>query len=145
MKNNSLIVKEENIFSKIIGFFKKIFGKKEVVEAPIVEEKIEKEDKKINNRESDFLRYIQINKKENPELLELQRKFEAKEILMREMTDEQLIELTALYKRQIEEINRDIENKKIRIGMLKFKVTGQMPGPTLRVQSQNCSHSVHMV
>ena len=75
-----------------------------------------------------MLRYIHINKKENPELLELQRKFEAKEILMREMTDEQLIELTALYKRQIEEINRDIENKKIRIGMLKFKVTGQMPG-----------------
>ena len=128
MKNNSLIVKEENIFSKIIGFFKKIFGKKEVVEAPIVEEKIEKEDKKINNRESEFLRYIQINKKEDPELLELQRKFEAKEILMREMTDEQLIELTALYKRQIEDINRDIENKKTRIGMLKFKVTGQMPG-----------------
>ena len=127
MKNNSLIVKEESIFSKIVGFFKRLFGKEEVVVAPIVEEKIS-EEKKVSNRESDFLSYIQIDKKENPELMELQRKFEAKEILMSEMSNEQLIELTALYNRQTNELKREIENKKTRIGMLKFKLTGQIPG-----------------
>lgn len=127
MKNNSLIVKEESIFSKIVGFFKRLFGKEEVVVAPIVEQKIS-EEKKVSNRESDFLSYIQIDKKENPELMELQRKFEAKEILMSEMSNEQLIELTALYNRQTNELKREIENKKTRIGMLKFKLTGQIPG-----------------
>lgn len=127
MKNNSLIVKEESIFSKIVGFFKRLFGKEEVVVAPIVEEKIS-EEKKVSNREPDFLSYIQIDKKENPELMELQRKFEAKEILMSEMSNEQLIELTALYNRQTNELKREIENKKTRIGMLKFKLTGQIPG-----------------
>ena len=140
MKNDYLIEKKENIFTKILDFFKRLF-KKENLNKNINENSLNNISDSISNNmekndygykdersgeESEFLNYLRIDKKEDPALLELQSKFENKEVLMSELSDEELIKLNELYIRQIDNMKRELENKKTKIGMLKFKLSKQI-------------------
>lgn len=139
MKNDYLIEKKDNIITKMINFFRNIFYKERDSKTDIND--VENDDKvenikeietqenieeNVSQRETEFLNYIRVNKKEDPELIELQKKFENKEILMSELSDEELINLNELYQRQIDNMKRELENKKTKIGMLKFKLSRQL-------------------
>lgn len=140
MKNDYLIEKKENIFTKILNFFKRLFkgenSNKSINEnsldnlSDIISNNIEKNDyaykAERSEEESEFLNYLRIDKKEDPDLLELQERFENKEILMSELSDEELIKLNDLYNRQINNMKRELENKRTKVGMLKFKLSKQI-------------------
>lgn len=142
MKDKYLIEKKENIFTKILNFLKNLFKKdtkNNIEKSDIYSNEIYKDENQSSNYnnsisestskeeeyttkyESDFLNYLRVDNRENPELLELQRRFESKEILMSEMSEKDLIRLNDLYNRQINNMKRDLENKKTKVGMLKFK------------------------
>lgn len=147
MKDKYLIEKKENIFTKILNFLKNLFKKdtkNNIEKSDIYSNEIYKNENQSSNYnnyisestskkeeyttkyESDFLNYLRVDNRENPELLELQRRFESKEILMSEMSEKDLIRLNDLYNRQINNMKRDLENKKTKVGMLKFKLSKQI-------------------
>lgn len=147
MKDKYLIEKKENIFTKILNFLKNLFKKdtkNNIEKSDIysneiykdenqssnynnsISESTSKEEENTTKYESDFLNYLRVDNRENPELLELQRRFESKEILMSEMSEKDLIRLNDLYNRQINNMKRDLENKKTKVGMLKFKLSKQI-------------------
>lgn len=147
MKDKYLIEKKENIFTKILNFLKNLFKKdtkNNIEKSDIYSNEIYKDENQSSNYnnsisestskkeeyttkyESDFLNYLRVDNRENPELLELQRRFESKEILMSEMSEKDLIRLNDLYNRQINNMKRDLENKKTKVGMLKFKLSKQI-------------------
>ena len=147
MKDKYLIEKKENIFTKILNFLKYLFKKdtkNNIEKSDIYSNEIYKDENQSSNYnnyisestskkeeyttkyESDFLNYLRVDNRENPELLELQRRFESKEILMSEMSEKDLIRLNDLYNRQINNMKRDLENKKTKVGMLKFKLSKQI-------------------
>ena len=147
MKDKYLIEKKENIFTKILKFLKNLFKKdtkNNIEKSDIYSNEIYKDENQSSNYnnsisestskeeeyttkyESDFLNYLRVDNRENPELLELQRRFESKEILMSEMSEKDLIRLNDLYNRPINNMKRDLENKKTKVGMLKFKLSKQI-------------------
>lgn len=136
MKNDYLVERKESIFTKIFKFLRNLFKRnnqednidnnKEIIEKnPEIDNNL-KSKNSIDEYDSEFLAYLRIDKREEPELLELQRKFENKEILMSDMSDIDLIRLNDLYNRQINNMKRDLENKKTKVGMLKFKLSKQI-------------------
>ena len=124
MSNNSLEVKKENIFTKIVSFFKNLFGGKK--QENIVSENIINEEQKNEkvNTQSDFLDYIRVNKeeKEDPELLRIQEMLEKNEISPASISDEALNEITQMYERQVSNLKKDLEDKKTKINYLKYKL-----------------------
>ena len=117
MENKYLQVRKESIFTRFVNFIKGIFGKKVEQEIPTQVETIENRDVK-----SKFLGEIRIYKEENKELLDLQSKYENKEIDLGAMSDEEIHELNLLYKKQVEELKKKIEDETTQISMLKYKI-----------------------
>lgn len=117
MENKYLQVRKESIFTKFINFIKGIFAKKVEQEIPTKIETIENKDVK-----SDFLNNIRIYKEENKELLDLQSKYENKEIDLAVMSDEEVHELNLLYKRQISDLKKNLEDKKTQLSIMKHKI-----------------------
>lgn len=107
MENKSLQVRTENIFTKLIDSMKKVFKKKETKENLELEENIVV----VKENQSDFFEKYKDHQ-EKPELLNLQNKFETKEIALSEMSDEQIHELNLLYQRQITDLKNKLNNKK---------------------------------
>lgn len=136
MKNDYLVERKESIFTKIFKFLRNLFKRNNQEDNIDNNEEIIEKNPEIDNNlksenysdeyDSEFLAYLRIDKREEPELLELQRKFENKEILMSDMSDIDLIRLNDLYNRQITKMKNDLENKKTKVGMLKFKLSKQI-------------------
>ena len=136
MKNDYLVERKESIFTKIFKFLRNLFKRNNQEDNIDNNEEIIRKNQEIDNNlksknssdeyDSEFLAYLRIDKREEPELLELQRKFENKEILMSDMSDIDLIRLNDLYNRQITKMKNDLENKKTKVGMLKFKLSKQI-------------------
>ena len=136
MKNDYLVERKESIFTKIFKFLRNLFKRNNQEDNIDNNEEIIEKNQEIDNNlksenssdeyDSEFLDYLRIDKREEPELLELQRKFENKEILMSDMSDIDLIRLNDLYNRQITKMKNDLENKKTKVGMLKFKLSKQI-------------------
>lgn len=136
MKNDYLVERKESIFTKIFKFLRNLFKRNNQEDNIDNNEEIIRKNPEIDNNlksenssdeyDSEFLAYLRIDKREEPELLELQRKFENKEILMSDMSDIDLIRLNDLYNRQITKMKNDLENKKTKVGMLKFKLSKQI-------------------
>ena len=136
MKNDYLVERKESIFTKIFKFLRNLFKRNNQEDNIDNNEEIIEKNPEIDNNlksenssdeyDSEFLAYLRIDKREEPELLELQRKFESKEILMSDMSDIDLIRLNDLYNRQITKMKNDLENKKTKVGMLKFKLSKQI-------------------
>lgn len=136
MKNDYLVERKESIFTKIFKFLRNLFKRNNQEDNIDNNEEIIEKNQEIDNNlksenssdeyDSEFLAYLRIDKREEPELLELQRKFENKEILMSDMSEKDLIRLNDLYNRQINNMKRDLENKKTKVGMLKFKLSKQI-------------------
>lgn len=113
--NKSLIVKEDNIFTKIMNFFKGLFKiKKE--ENNVTEEIVEKDDTRAN-----FLNSIR-EQQDNPETVKLQQAYENNEVKPEAMSYDQILTLNRLYKKQIKKIDEDLNMKKININLLQKKM-----------------------
>ncbi len=117
MKNKSLQVRKDNIFTKFIDFVKNLFKKKETKE-------IAKQEPIVNTTEenkSDFFEKYRVHP-EKPELLNLQSQFEKNEIDLCMMSDEEIHELNLLYKRQVTELNTKLDNKKAELSRIQHRL-----------------------
>ena len=115
MKNKSLQVRKENIFTKFMDLVIKIFKKKETKENT-------KQEPIVNTTEenkSDFFEKYRVHQ-ENSELLNLQNQFEKGEIDLCTMSNEEVHELNLLYKRQILDLNARLNNKKAELNRIQY-------------------------
>lgn len=117
MENKYLQVRKESIFTRFVNFIKGIFGKKVEQEIPAPVETIEKKDVKSN-----FFDEIRINKEENKELLDLQSKYENNEIDLCVMSNEEIHELNSLYKRQVSDLKKKLDDKKTQLAIMKNRI-----------------------
>lgn len=110
------VVKKENIFNKVINFFRKAFYKpKQYIQENNVG------DEKTNNK-NEFLNQIKLEHEENPILMELQRKFEDKEVELSQLSKNQIHELNLLYKKQIDNLEKELDNRKTELNIIKNRV-----------------------
>ena len=108
MDNNSIIVKEENFFKKMINKIKNAFSKnKEVNNA-------QEEDNTENTKKKSFFGRLKADV--DPEIYELKMKLDRGEAKAIELTDEQIEKLQVIYNKEIEEkmkkLDRLRKNKK---------------------------------
>lgn len=115
MKNNSLIIYTENIFTKISNFFKKLFFRNK---KNIIEKNIETPTPHSPSK-SNFIQNIKIEEnKEVKRLKELQLKYDNGEILEEDISDEDITKLIEMYDIEAEELNADTERRKIHIAQM---------------------------
>ena len=72
-------------------------------------------------KQSKFLKEIRI-KKENPKLLDIQRKLENRTIAISDLSDEELRDMISLYDRQIEGLKDTIKQQEITLTVLRNQV-----------------------
>lgn len=108
---------KENIFTKFINFIKRMFGKEEPKQIPTKTEVIAKQEQKSN-----FLDELRLYKEENPTLLKLQNQYEKSEIDLCVMSNEQIHDLSALYKRQVAELKKKLNDKKTELSIMQDKI-----------------------
>ena len=116
-KDSLLVVNENSIFYKIKVFFSKIFFKNrndEVIKEDIISNNTFV-DNNIDKKKS-FVENIKIQENEEiKELLYLQKLFKMGRIKEKDLSKKERIELEKLYKQQIFELNRSINNYKNKI------------------------------
>ncbi len=111
MKEKSLILKEKiSIFEKIRIAFKKLFMKEKFEEAYV---SYEKENNTYDMRDE---------LKKQRMTIELQQKYENGKILESEMSEEEKDRLIDLYKKQIEDLENKIIERKIALDNYKIKI-----------------------
>lgn len=116
--NWMIVVKEESFFSKIKGFFKKIFRKNKIVE-PEIKQSVEpiKEEQKIEETAKEpsktvisaGLQNIKVDISEETRILQLQKQVREGKITEADLSDEDIIKVKLLYEKQIAEIKKRIE------------------------------------
>lgn len=117
MENKYLQVRKENIFTRFVNFIRGIFGKKVEQEVSVQEEKIENKDVKSN-----FFDDIRIDKEENKELIDLQTKYENNEINLLMLSDKEIDELDLLYKRQVNDLKKKLDDRKKQLNIMKHRM-----------------------
>lgn len=120
MKNKSLQVRKENVFTKFIDFVKKLFKKRETKEINKQEPIVDTTEENI----SDFFEKYRVHQ-EKPELLNTQSQFERNEIDLCTMSDEEIHELNLLYKRQVATLNTKLDNKKAELNRIQYRLKKQ--------------------
>ena len=110
MNNNLPEIKREGIFLKIKNWFKSLFSIQQISEKIIQEDvkELYEEPEKIDTHI--FKGILQVESKDK--IIALQRKLKEKQIEISELTDEELDEMIALYKVQIEEKKNKLRNYK---------------------------------
>lgn len=123
-KNNKLIVAKETVFDKIIGFFKKIFSKKnkeEVNNNPnIIDDTKEKGSR--NTTFSEGIKVKQNNENED-RLTNLQKLIAEDMITEDELPEEDIKELHKLYDSQILELKRSIDEYREKILKIRMNIS----------------------
>lgn len=126
-EKNLLMVKQESIFTKIKNFILKLLGKnrQELIEAPTMVEN------NYTEKNSDFMNSIKIEKDADMEkLLLIQKQIEENDNLTEEfieeitqdLTKQQKVKLEELYKEQIKELEKKLENYKKKITNVRKKL-----------------------
>ena len=107
MENNISNDKNKvSLFQKISSFFKSIFKSNKNLQLREGTMELNSVDKSKN----DFWKNIRLEEDlEDRELIEIQRKFITKEISISDLTNQQIIDLTELYRRQRDRIIRKTE------------------------------------
>ena len=108
---------KENFFTIIIKFIKRIFGNNEPKQIAAKAEVIEKQEPK-----STFYDELRLDKEEDPILLKLQDQYEKSEIDLGAMSDEQIHDLNLLYKRQVSELKKKLNDKKTELSIIQHKI-----------------------
>ena len=116
-KNNnkkSLFKENKNIFYKIKNIFLIIFMKVKLKDGNIRKNPISMEIKE-NNSKSDFYDTLKATINEKKDVLFLQKEYEKGNLKANEMTKEEYEKIKELYKNQIEELENQINNKKLKL------------------------------
>lgn len=109
MGNNKLISYKENIFTKILNFFKKLFFRKKKDTAKSIDETL------IYNKQckENFIDNILIKEDEEEKRLKiLQLQYDNEEIDEEDISDEDIDKLCKLYEKETDELNADTERRK---------------------------------
>lgn len=121
-KETLLVINENSIWGKMKIFFKRLFFKNEknVKEERVKETKIPN----TNDNTNSFLKDIKIKEnKEMKELLYLQKLFKMGKIKEKDLSKEERIGLEKLYKQQIYDLKKSINNYKNKIIIIKTKIS----------------------
>lgn len=94
-------INENSILYKIKRFFRNLFGRKEINIEPVLNMEVKEE----NNKNS-FMEDIRNIENKETKLLKLQKQYHSGQISEKDLTDEQIRDLTNLYKKQNEEIRK---------------------------------------
>ena len=113
---------KENIFTRFIKFIKKIFESEEPKQIPAKTEVMSKPEFVKQEPKSNFMNELRLNKEENSSLLELQNQFEKNEIDLRVMSNEQIHDLNSLYKRQVSELKKKLNDKKTELSIMQHRI-----------------------
>ena len=116
-KNNnkkSLFKENKNIFYKIKNIFLIIFMKVKLKDGNIRKNPISMEIKE-NNSKSDFYDTLKATINEKKDVLFLQKQYKKGNLKANEMTKEEYENIEELYKKQIEELENQINNKKLKL------------------------------
>ena len=115
MGNNKLISYKENIFTKTLNFFKKLFFRKKkdtnksIEELPIYN----------NQCKENFIDNILIKEDEEEKRLKtIQLQYDNEEIDEEDMSDEDIDKLCKLYEKETDELNADTERRKNHIAQM---------------------------
>lgn len=112
-EEKSLIVfKETSIFSRIKKFLIRFFRGKEITENEPQIDTIDNNEMKTNiNQKTAFIDSIRNIENDETKLLQLQKQFDRGEIDRSDLTEEQVANLTALYKKQINDLEPSNERR----------------------------------
>lgn len=116
MENKYLQVRKNNFFVRFISFIKQRLSKK--IET---EEVKQEEATPIKNNSSKFFEEIGACSGEKQELLDLQVEYEKGNLELFMLSDEEIHELNLLYKRQVEELTKELEDKRTQLRRIKNK------------------------
>lgn len=115
MMNNKLIPYKENIFTKILNYFKKKFSRSK-------SQSIKNDNEKtISNNEykKSFIGNITIKEdEEEKRLKELQMQFDSGEIDEEDISDEDMDKLIEMYEKETKELNAETERIKNHIAQM---------------------------
>ena len=126
MSNTQLTPYKENIFTKILNFFRNLFKKKQYVDTIDTSEKIPKEEHESQNFKNHIL-YQQekddldtnnkntLREQEKQRIMKLKTKYDNGEISIKEIESKDMEMLMKLYNVETEVINKNIERKTKRI------------------------------
>lgn len=121
-KEGLVAVNENSIFYKIKKFFRKLFFNNKNNEIK-QENQIEEIENSNNNIKSSFLENIKVQEnKELKELLYLQKLFKMGRIKEKDLSKKERVELEKLYKHQIYELNKSINDYKNKIISIRRKL-----------------------
>jgi len=104
---------QESFFTKIKNWFNKFFRKQKSIENSIQENLNEINNEIYEDSKADFVQNIKVKNKDN--ILLLQRKIKEKQMEISELTDQELDEIIALYKGQIEEKKQKLKQYRRKI------------------------------
>ena len=120
MSNHSLMPVNENIFTKIKNYLKKLFKQQIIKDC-----KIENTDNILENQEkikdSIFVQSIKIEETEEQKLLQLQKLIREKKITENYLSEEEKNKLRKLYNYQIEDLRKSILQKRNKIMKIKYE------------------------
>ena len=106
-----MVVKEKNIFYRIKSFFLKLFRKNAITENQTQITNEENYEVQSNKQKDSFVEYIRNIENEETKLLKLQKQFDNGEINKNQLSEEQIADLTALYKKQISNLKESNEKR----------------------------------
>ena len=120
MSNHSLMPVNENIFTKIKNYLKKLFKQQIIKDC-----KIENTDnilvKQEEIKDSIFVQSIKIEETEEQKLLQLQKLIREKKITENDLSEEEKNKLRKLYNSQIEDLRKSILQKRNKIMKIKYE------------------------
>ena len=106
-----MVVKEKSIFYRIKSFFLKLFRKNAITENQTQITDEENYEVQSNKQKDSFVEYIRNIENEETKLLKLQKQFDNGEINKNQLSEEQIADLTALYKKQISNLKESNEKR----------------------------------
>lgn len=115
MGNNKLISYKENIFTKTLNFFKKLFFRKKKDTNKSIDETL------IYNKQckENFIDNILIKEDEEEKRLKtIQLQYDNEEIDEEDISDEDIDNLCKLYEKETDELNADTERRKNHIAQM---------------------------
>lgn len=127
MKNEptkSLQIQNNSFLHKIRIFIRNLFVKKSFESSDSSVTNVQTSNTYSQNEKETFLNSVKIgNTNINPDLLELQNKFENREITISELTTSQINSLKELYNNQVSNLHKILNDRQTELVFLKLKLS----------------------
>ena len=121
MENKYLQVRKNNIFQKLVSFLKNLFKINKDINNTMNIKK-NNDITRISKNKNEFHNEIKPEEQFDKEILELQVKYQQKEIELKDLSDEQVHKLNLLYIKQKKDLLKKIDNLETEINMIKYQL-----------------------